>query len=294
LKTANTGIKQAPKAEVMLRRQFDNTISLFCWQIWFLTEVARYAETDARQKASKHLPTAEDLNVPVKIAGNELLWRILESPLFKDGMEKYKANFIDSDEWVKKVYQALTATTEYAVYNTAQGRDKKAEKEILEFIYNDLMLANEDWVAFAEEAYPNWDDDAEMLQQLVMQYLQKPGVWQLHEMITDEKFRFAVDLLETTDARREQLDEWIKPKLRNWDPERLAQLDMLMLQMGVCEFLYFETIPLKVTINEYIDLAKAYSTNQSGQFVNGILDGVRKELEEQNKVQKVSFKKQPR
>ncbi len=82
----------------------------------------------------------------------------------------------------------------------------------------------------------------------------------------------------------------IRPKLKNWDAERIATLDMILMQMGVCEFLYFETIPPKVTINEYIDLAKEYSTPQSGQFVNGILDNIHKELVQENKMHKVNFK----
>ena len=84
--------------------------------------------------------------------------------------------------------------------------------------------------------------------------------------------------------------ELIKPKLMNWDAERIASLDMILMQMGVCEFLYFETIPTKVTINEYIDLAKEYSTPQSGHFVNGILDNIHKELTTENKIHKKNFR----
>jgi N utilization substance protein B len=91
--------------------------------------------------------------------------------------------------------------------------------------------------------------------------------------------------------KEEHLQKLIIPKLKNWDPERIAQLDMVMMKMGVAEFLYFETIPPKVTINEYIDLAKEYSTPQSGQFVNGILDNIHKDLVQQGKMQKVDFRK---
>ena len=83
----------------------------------------------------------------------------------------------------------------------------------------------------------------------------------------------------------------IIPKLKYWDPERIALLDMVLMKMGVSEFLYFETIPPKVTINEYIDLAKDYSPQQSGQFVNGILDNIHKELVQQGKLHKTDFKK---
>ena len=85
--------------------------------------------------------------------------------------------------------------------------------------------------------------------------------------------------------------ELIRPKLKNWDSDRIALIDMVLLKMGISELLYFETIPTKVTINEYIDIAKDYSTQQSGQFVNGILDSIHKELISQNKIQKVDFRK---
>ena len=101
---------------------------------------------------------------------------------------------------------------------------------------------------------------------------------------------FAKSLLETVIEKKEVSMELLKPKLKNWDAERIAALDLIIIQMGICEFLFFETIPTKVTINEYIDLAKEYSTPQSGQFINGILDNIHKELTTQNKIHKKSFK----
>jgi N utilization substance protein B len=278
-------------AEKILKKQFGLTLALFTFQVWFLTEVARYSEADARHRGSKHLPTKEDMSVAVKIAGNELLWRIIESDFYKEATATYKPHLIDSTEWIKDVYNKLVASTEYAVYNTAEGRDKKQEREIMEFIFNDLMLANENFVSFIEDHFNNWDDDADMLRLMILQYMQKPGILRLGDMISEDKFQFAKELLEAAELRSETLDDLIKPKLRNWDAERLALLDMILLQMGVAEFLFFETIPPKVTINEYIDLAKEYSTPQSGQFINGILDSVRKELETQDRLNKVAYKK---
>ena len=105
-----------------------------------------------------------------------------------------------------------------------------------------------------------------------------------------EKKTFAKELLQTVADKKDYLTDLIKVRLKNWDPERIAVLDMILMQMGVSEFLYFPTIPPKVTINEYIDLAKDYSTAQSGHFVNGILDGVHKDLTTQNKIFKTDFK----
>ena len=179
---------------------------------------------------------------------------------------------------------------EYKEYIEVQARDKKSEKDILEYIFSALLLPNEDFITHLEENFINWDDDAEMMQQLILSFLSKPTSYSFGEMVSKEKLDFAKSLLQTTLDKSEVTLELIKPKLKNWDADRIAALDLIILQMGVCEFLFFETIPTKVTINEYIDLAKEYSTVQSGQFVNGLLDNIHKELTLQNKINKKSFK----
>ncbi len=278
------------EAATILTKKIEQSRQLLTYLLYFLTEVARYAEADARQRASKHLPTAEDLNINTKIAGNELLWKILEEPSYKKAVTDLKPGNLIDTELLKKVYQQLAASPEYAEYIEVQGRDKKAEKEMLAFIFSNLMLPNESFIAHVEEHFINWDDDAEMMQQLVLNYLQKPSHYNLNEILSADKWEFAKGLLQTVIDKKELCMELIKPKLKNWDADRIASLDMIILQMGVCEFLFFETIPTKVTINEYIDLAKEYSTVQSGQFVNGLLDNIHKELSAANKIQKKSFK----
>jgi N utilization substance protein B len=161
---------------------------------------------------------------------------------------------------------------------------------MLEFIFSNLMLPNEDFINHVEEHFIHWDDDAEMMNQLVLNFLSKPAHFDFTEILSKEKWEFAKSLLQTVLDKNELCMEMIKPKLNNWDADRIAALDLIILQMGVCEFLFFETIPTKVTINEYIDLAKGYSTVQSGQFVNGLLDNIHKELTAENKINKKSFK----
>ncbi len=279
------------EAQKILQEHFDQTRSLLVYLTWFLTEVTRYAETDAHQKASKHLPTAEDLNVNTKIAGNEVLWKMLDDPSLKEQFNKEKPETFTDKELIRKIYLNLAETPEYRAYISKGSREKQDEKKIIEFILNDLLLANEIFVSHVEENFSNWDDDGEMVVQLLVAYLQKPGSYDFKHMLSPDKAQFAKDLLRTVLDKSEHLQELIIPKLKNWDPERIAQLDMIMMKMGVAEFLYFETIPPKVTINEYIDLAKEYSTQQSGQFVNGILDNIHKELVQQNKMHKIDYKK---
>jgi N utilization substance protein B len=274
----------------LLQKHFDLTRQLLVYLVHFVSEVARYAEIDARNRASKHLPTEEDLRVNTKIAGNEVVWKILENDSWKQAVKEDKPQLIDAGELVRKIYLELVDKPEYKKYIAAQGRDKKEEKDIIEFIFNNLLLPNELFTAHIEEYFTNWDDDAEMVVQLINNYFAKPGTYNFQELVSKEKLDFANSLLNTTLEKKELTLEYIKPKLKNWDSERIAVLDMILMRMGVCEFLFFETIPPKVTINEYIDLAKEYSTQQSGQFVNGILDNIHKDLVRENKMHKVDFK----
>jgi N utilization substance protein B len=274
----------------ILQKQLDKSRELFVYLLYFITQVAQYAETSARKRASRNLPSAADLNVNIKIAGNEFLWQILESPTFMKAVATDHPEKHIDPSLVQKIYVALTETDKYKAYIAEQSRDKAKEKEIIKLIFMQLMLPDENFINHIEEHFPNWDDDADMMDQLMSNYMQKPASFNLQEMVGKEKWDFARDLLTTAIEKKEYCAELIKPKLKNWDADRIAVLDMILMRMGVCELLYFETIPTKVTINEYIDLAKDYSTPQSGQFVNGILDNIHKEMTESGKISKVNFK----
>ncbi|HUS03102.1 MAG TPA: transcription antitermination factor NusB [Chitinophagaceae bacterium] len=274
----------------ILEKNLEHSRQLFTYLVYFITEVARYAEADAAQKAHKHLPTQGDLNINTKIAANELVWTVLEDASFKKALTEYKVANIADRNLIRRVYLALTGTEAYKAYISIQGRDKKSERKILEFIFSTLMLPDEDFINHMEENFIHWDDDADMMVTLMDIFLQKPSSFNFGEMLSKEKLDFAKDLLNTVLDKKDHTLEIIKPKLKNWDVERIAALDMILMQMGVCELLYFETIPPRVTINEYIDLAKEYSTPQSGHFVNGILDNIHKELISHNKIHKKNFR----
>ena len=284
------GSEKPGEPNSILIKKIEQSKHLFSYLIYFITETARYAETDAANKASKNLPTAADLATNTKIAGNEILWKIVENLSFIGTTKEMKAEYIIDKELLKKTYRTLIETVEYKEYIEAQSRDKKAEKKILEFIFTDLLLPNEDFITHIEDHFINWDDDAEMMHSLVLAYLGKPAQQNLQDFLSLEKRGFAKDLMNAVIDKCEQTLVLIKPKLKNWEADRIASLDLILIKMGVCEFLYFETIPTKVTINEYIDLAKAYSTPQSGQFINGLLDSINKELAAENKLDKIGYK----
>lgn len=275
----------------LLQKHFDSSKELFLYILYFISEVATYAEQDSYKRSSKHLPTEADLNVNTKISGNEWLWKMKEDPSLKAEWERVKPQHRIDKELVRKLYNTLAETPEYKKYIASISRDKKEEKDIINYIFEDLLLPAENFVNHIEENFSNWDDDGDMVVQLVKAYLQKPGASDLGQFISADKMLFAKSLLATVLEKDKHLEEFIFPKLKNWDAERIAALDMILMKMGVAEFLYFETIPPKVTINEYIELAKDYSTQQSGQFVNGILDNIHKDLAQQQKLHKTDFKK---
>jgi N utilization substance protein B len=282
---------KAADAQRLLQKHFDRSRDLLQYLLYFLSEVASYAETDSFQRRAKHLPSAEDLNVNTKIAGNELLWTIKEDPsLAAEWAASRPAGRIDRDI-VRRLYQRLAESEAYRTYINTESRDRKSERAILEYLLEDLMLPDEDFISHIEELYSNWDDDGEMVVQIIQGFLQKPAAVHIDQFVSGEKLQFAKSLLSTVLEKQEHLESYIHPKLKNWDAERIASLDMILMKMGVAELLYFETIPPKVTINEYIELAKEYSTPQSGQFINGILDGIHKDLVTAGELHKTDFRK---
>jgi N utilization substance protein B len=290
IEVANGSMPEKNDPLKTLRKQFERSQQLLVYLLDFIIRVARYSETDARQRASKNLVTSEDLNVNTKIAGNQQLRKVVEISSFKEAVAKI-IPVTDEEEWTRKIYLLLTDADEYKQYIAEQERERNSEIEILKFILLELMFSNEDYVSFLQEHFINFDDDAELMLQLVNSYIHKPGSFSLTEDISPDKWIYAKELFQAVIEKKDFLSEIIKQKLNNWDAERIATVDMVLLWMGVAELLYFETIPPKVTINEYIDIAKEYSTQQSGQFINGILDGIHKELLANNKIRKKEFRK---
>ena len=274
----------------LLQKEFDKTRNLFVFLVHLLHQVALYAEVEAGQRASKNLPNASDLSVNTKLAGNSIVWQTMESDSFKKAIKLVKPQQWIQDDIVKSIFRSLSETPTYLSYINEQSRDKAKDKDILKFIFGNLIIESENTLEYIAEHFTNWEDEGDVMIGFIMNYLQKPNGVDFLDLVGDEKNKFATDLLETAIDKKTITEDIIKPKLNNWDPERIAMIDMILLRLGVCELVYFDTIPTKVTINEYIDLGKEYSTEQSGHFVNGILDNIHKEMVASGKIQKISHK----
>ncbi len=274
-----------------LENNFSKTRELLIYLLYTIIAIAKYAEKSSRNRASKNIPTFEDLHVNTKISGNQILWQIVEDKSYIEAISYFKIKHLIEEDLIRNLYFKLIETEEYKIYITDQNREKKNEIQILSFIFNTILLQSDSFISEAEDRFENWDDDAEMLQIIINNYLSKPQPLNMHNLLDNDKMSYAKLLLTTTIDKKEFLLEQITPKFKNWDADRIATLDLIILQMGLSELLYFETIPTKVTINEYIDIAKEYSTNQSGQFINGIIDNLHKELISKGKINKVEFKR---
>jgi N utilization substance protein B len=274
----------------LLQKEFDKTRNLFVFLVHLLHQVALYAEVESQQRSSKNLPDQADLSVNIKVAGNSIVWQTIESESFKKAIALVKPQQWLEGDLVKTIFRNLSDSALYKTYILEESRDKAKEKEILKFIFGSLIIESETVLEYIDEHFSNWEDEGDMMIGFGLNYLQKHGSIDFMDLVGSEKMKFANDLLQTAIDKKGYTEEVIKPKLNNWEMERIAVIDMILLRLGVCELLYFDTIPTKVTINEYIDLAKEYSTEQSGHFVNGILDNIHKELIASGKIQKISHK----
>lgn len=273
------------------KKQLDDKINqssaLFYLLLTYICNIAQYATADAKRRASKYLATDEDKNVNTRLADNKILARLWQDKGFQDQRTKLNIDHYIKEDWLKKLFKQLAETDEYQLYIQEKEHDLTSDKHILLFLWETIINNNESFLSDLSDDWVNWEDDLSLMKILIGNYFNKPSSINFHHFISEEKQEYAESLLCTVIERQEYLLQMIKPKLKNWEAERIAQIDMLLLKMGLSEFLYFPTIPAKVTINEYIDIAKDYSTDQSGQFVNGVLDNLRKDLLSENNLRKI-------
>jgi transcription antitermination protein NusB len=270
----------------VLNEKLSDSLELFSSIILYISSIAQYAETDSRVRLSKYLLTESDKNVNTKIAGNDFIWKTISNETFQQKVAGASIQQNINEEWVKKLYQQLAQTPEYIAYTEEQSRDPKSEKAIIRFIWTDLMLKNEEFLNYLHDELNGWEDDKDMAFILMDNFFKNNANINYMSLLSAEKNEYAKTLLKTVIEKADFCMSLIEPKLINWEADRVALIDLILLRMGVCELLFFPSIPTKVTINEYIEIAKTYSTPQSGHFVNAVLDNILKDLEKDKKIQK--------
>jgi N utilization substance protein B len=270
----------------MLDDKLNQVLDLFTVSVLYTIRIAQYAETDAQHRSSKYLRSAEDMNVNTAIAANSFVTRLMGNASFQERIKKDKLERFIDGEWSRKIYQQLAKSGEYEQYIKEKEHTAPGDKAIIRHIWEKEMLGSEEMLSYFTDELPGWEDDQELIIMLMQNFFNGSSKVNFMNLLSGEKKEYAHELLQAVTDKEAYCMELIEPKLNNWDKDRVALIDLLLLKMGVCEFLYFPTIPTKVTINEYIDIAKQYSTPQSGQFVNGVLDNILKDLQKENKIKK--------
>lgn len=278
------GNKEA--AARILNDKLDHVLDIFTVSVLYTLRIAQYAETDAATRSSRYLPSMADMNVNTGIATNGFVLKMMGNSSFTEKIKKDKLDRFVDEDWVKKIFHLVAKSDEYGAYTAATTHTPTEEKDIIRYIWEQQMLTSEGLMSHFMDELPGWEDDSELIVMLMQNFFKSSSKVNFLNLLSGEKKDYAQDLLTSVIEKETFCMELIEPKLMNWDKERVALIDLLLLRMGVCEFMYFPTIPTKVTINEYIDIAKQYSTPQSGQFVNGVLDNILKELVKEDKIRK--------
>jgi len=275
-------------AQAAYNKSVQATYDLYLLALYAFTKICRVAVEDEENRKKKYIPSDADKKFTAKLYENPIIQYLDHSKILTTKAEKLQFSKVATQDFAKKVYADFTKEKAYLEYLSKDCSRNDHLDMLLELFrfcrkseyFNDVL----------EEAYINWIDDKSLVIGTVKKTLKalpvEGNVFNDHlpdpEIVED----FGKELLGLTCEEDDELLDYIKPVLENWDHERLAIIDMILIKMALIEFMNFKTIPVKVSLNEYVEISKIYSTPKSKEFVNGILDKLLKKLQSENLIQK--------
>jgi len=285
--------KQVKDFEKALFTSVDEVNQMYIWTLNLLDEVAEYVLIDAEGRANKFLPTEKDKVYTTKLNNNSFIESLRQNRNYLECVKRYDVSWSFDPEIARSIYSQLKETEEYLAYLKQEDRSIAVEKDIIKFIFKKIILKSTDIEQALESRFINWPVDKEVLQAMIAKTFknfssENPALNKLADLTPnwDEDSTFVSDLLKSTVRYENEYQEMISLKTKNWESDRIALIDNLLMRMAISELINFASIPVKVTINEYIELSKAFSTSKSNTFINGILDKILAELNEQGRIQK--------
>ena len=286
----NNGIKN-------LLESIDKLYELFIWQLSFLVETKRFAENKITENKHKYIPTYEDLHPNMKYVNNRLLNVIEDNIDFKKHEAALKINWADDhQDVVKNYYNMMKDTPEYKKYMADKtdtfANDRKFIVEMVTKYFADLDVLQD----FYEDKSIYFCDDYHLVSSMLIDFFTKmknfdvnsklPEIYKTENVEANADEKFIQELFRETLKHNEEFGKLIADNTNNWEKERICLMDMIILKMALTEFVCFPFIPVKVTMNEYIEISKYFSTPKSKIFVNGILDKLAKKLTESGAIEK--------
>lgn len=266
-----------------------NSYGLLLYNLYLLLEVTSVAEEDYEKKKSKYITTKKDLDFKPRLHTNDLIVSLRKNAAFLSALKSHGITSSPDKDIIRKLYKDFSVTPEYQKYIEVNEDNPAADSEIILSLYK-FLNKSEVFTEFLEDKFLTWEDDKSLVVGTMKKILKALPIGEdgvsMYEPDKETVIDFGEELLKDLYDSKEENDNLIQPVLKNWEMDRIAKMDMIILNMAICEFKGFPSVPTKVTLNEYVEISKNYSTDKSKEFVNGILDNLMKQLLAEGKIQK--------
>jgi N utilization substance protein B len=266
----------------------DQSFELLMFTLFLFLKVTEQSVEHKKKKEAKHIKTEDDQSFSARLHNNPLIQSLVENKDLEDEFKLHKFNPKVDTDFYNKMYLEFAKMDEYSAYLKAEPTNE-AHLDILLELFR-FLRKNDYFSDVVDDHYSNWMDDKSLvigtMKKMIKDLPVKGRFFEVYYPDEETARDYGQVLLKQVGENEEYLLSLIEPTLKNWDADRLAIIDMILLKMAIAEFLYFPTIPTKVTLNEYLEVSKQYSTPKSKDFINGILDRLMKGLDAEGKINK--------
>jgi len=284
--------KTITQSESELHFSIRKTYDLYHLLLSILGEISDFANDRIESRKMKNLPTEDDLNPNLRFTNNRLITRLKEDISLNKYLTVNKLNWTNYPDLIRSIYTSMIESDLYRNYITSPVDDFQNDRRFAEDFFSDILLNSDIMLNELEEQSIYWNDDLDFTISMVIKTIKKfksaddknEYLMSLYKDTEDQEFTtklFRKAILNNLENRK-----IIENYTKNWDVDRVAIMDILIMQLALTELIEFPSIPVKVTLNEYIELAKYYSTNRSSTFINGVLDRITKDFREEGKIVK--------
>lgn len=283
--------EELEKEEKFLIQSIDNIQDLYLIMLSSLTEIRKKEIIFLEASRNKHLATPEEKSPNLKFVNNAVLLQLEENSSLSIALESRKINnWSLNDDYILLLLNEIKQSELYAKYMSNRTNAFEEDKQFVVDMFTELIAPNEKLYEYLEDHKLTWIDDIPLVNTQIQKQLKQISAkddFKVVKLYKDEEdLEFVGNLFRKTVLNEVALAKEYIDKTPNWDADRIAEIDTIILKMAICEFLKFPSIPIKVTINEYLEIAKEYSTPKSSIFINGILDNLVKEFQAENKIKK--------
>ncbi len=284
--------KNVEAAEKELFFSLSKAYDLYNYLLLLMVEVTRFADRRIDNRRHKLRPTYEDLNPNTRFIDNAFMAQLAANEQLAEYSENQKRSWEDDSEFVKRLFERIEASGIYQEYMAKDSLTYEDDRELWRKLYRTFIAQNDEIDELLEEQSLYWNDDKAIVDTFVLKTIKRfepekgAGQELMPEYRDDEDKEFARKLFRNAIKNAEVYRNLMAENAKNWNMERLAFMDILIMQVALAEILSFPSIPVSVSLNEYVEIAKMYSTPKSGSFINGMLDTIVNQLKKENKLRK--------